>query len=96
VYGWQRKRAKDNYCKPQGGRQLIEGLARIVWQGRTVFLCYDSDVATNPRVRLAEWHLAEALASLGATVRVIRLPRGDPRPDGTPAKIGLDDFLVAL
>jgi putative DNA primase/helicase len=28
-------------------------------------------------------------------VRVVRLPAANPGPDGTPAKIGLDDFLVA-
>jgi putative DNA primase/helicase len=95
VYGWQRKRVKNNDGNLQGERQLIEGLAGIVWQGRTVFLCYDSDAVTNPNVRLAEWHLAEALACLGATVRIVRLPQGDPGPDGTPTKIGLDDFLVA-
>jgi len=95
VFGWQKKRAKGKDGKPQGERELIDGLARIPWKGRPVFLCFDSDSATNPNVRLAEWHLAETLARHGAIVRVVRLPAGDPGPDGTPAKIGLDDFLVA-
>src|SRR5262249_33859732 len=28
-------------------------------------------------------------------VRVVRLPQGDPGPDGKPSKVGLDDYLVA-
>jgi putative DNA primase/helicase len=95
VYGWQKKRTKDKDGKPQGERQLIDDLAAIAWQGRPMYLTYDSDAATNPGVRMAEWHLAEVLQRLGAVVRVIRLPGGDPAPDGTPGKVGLDDYLVA-
>jgi putative DNA primase/helicase len=95
VFGWQKKRAKDGDGKPQGERELIPGLAGIPWQGRAVFLCYDSDAADNSSVRLAEWHLAEVLARHGATVKVVRLPAGAPGPDGRPAKVGLDDFLGA-
>jgi putative DNA primase/helicase len=95
VYGWQRKRPRDTHGTPQGERQLIDDLAGIPWQGRLVFLCFDSDAATNLNVRRAEFHLAETLARHGATVRVVRLPVGDPGPDGMPTKIGLDDFLVA-
>jgi putative DNA primase/helicase len=95
VYGWQRKRLRDKDGKACGERQLIEGLAGLPWQGRPVFLCFDSDAATNPNVRRAEWHLAEALAGRGASVKVVRLPAGDPGADGAPVKVGLDDFLVA-
>jgi putative DNA primase/helicase len=95
VYGWQMKRPKDKDGKPQGERELIPGLAAVPWQGRPVFLCFDSDAATNPNVRKAEWYLAETLARHEATVRIVRLPQGDPGPDGKPAKVGLDDYLVA-
>jgi hypothetical protein len=83
---------EDGLCRPTA---RPDGLAGRLWQGRPVFLCFDSDASTNPSVRLAEWHLAETLRRYGAVVRVVRLPPGDPRPDGAPAKIGLDDFLVA-
>ena len=66
VYGWQKKRNKDKDGKGQGERELIADLAGIAWQGRLVYLCFDSDAATNPNVRGAEWHLAEALARHGA------------------------------
>jgi hypothetical protein len=95
VYGWQKRRLRDEHGRGKGDRELIEALARIPWQDRPVFLCFDSDAATNPNVRWAEWHLAAALAHRGALVRVVRLPAGDPGPDGTPAKGGLDDYLVA-
>jgi putative DNA primase/helicase len=95
VFGWQQKRRKNTDSKPQGERELIPGLAGIPWHGRPVFLAFDSDAADKPAVRLAEWHLAEVLARHGATVKIVRLPPGDPGADGTPAKVGLDDFLVA-
>jgi P4 family phage/plasmid primase-like protien len=93
VWGWQKKRAKGKDGKPTGERELIDSLASIAWQGRLVYVCFDSEM--NPHVRGAEWHLAETLIRHGATVRIVRLPAGDPGPDGTPAKVGLDDFLVA-
>src|SRR5206468_3537951 len=83
---------KDKEGKAQGERELIDDLAPIAWQGRLVPLCFDSDAATNPNVRRAEWDLAETLRRHGAIVRIVRLPAGDPGPDGTPAKVGLDDF----
>jgi putative DNA primase/helicase len=94
-WGWQKKRIKGKDGKSVGERELIDDLSAIPWQGRPVYLVFDSDAATNPNVRWAEWHLAEALARRGATVKVIRLPAGDPKPDRTLAKVGLDDFLLA-
>jgi putative DNA primase/helicase len=94
VFGWQKKRAKDKDGKPQGEREPIADLALIQWQGRPVHLCFDSDAATNPSVRRAECTIAEALARQGAIVKVIRLPQGVAGPDGTAAKVGLDDFLL--
>jgi putative DNA primase/helicase len=95
VWSWQKKRARDKDGKPQGERELIDDLAPIPWQSRPAFLVFDSDAATNPNVRAAEWSLAEMLHRHGAVVHVVRLPVGAIGPDGTPAKIGLDDYLVA-
>jgi putative DNA primase/helicase len=94
VYGWQRKREKDKDNKPKGERELIDGLASIRWSGRTVYVCFDSDAATNPLVRLAEWHLTQVLLRHGAIVKIVRLPEGDQGTDGKPGKVGLDDYLV--
>jgi putative DNA primase/helicase len=95
VFGWQKKRKRGDDGNATGDRELIDGLSQIAWQGRTVFLGFDSDAVTNYSVLVAEWYLAETLQRHGANVRVVRLPQGNPGPDGTPTKIGLDDFLVA-
>jgi len=68
---------------------LLPDLEQIHWQGRKVYICFDSDLADNPAVRENESLLAAALKLRGATVRVVRLPseeNGD--------KNGLDDFIV--
>ena len=43
----------------------------------------------------AESRLAAHLKQRGAIVKAVRLPAGEPGPDGKPTKMGLDDFLVA-
>jgi len=88
VWNWQKKQSKDAEGNRIGERELIDDLATIPWQGRIVFIAYDSDAATNSNVQLAESALAEALQRRGANVRIIRFPA-----DGD-AKVGLDDFLV--
>jgi hypothetical protein len=85
VYSWQRKRKSKS--EP---RQLIPDLDYLPWQGRTVLILFDSDIAEKPTVQWAAYHLAEALAAKGAVVRVARLPHG---PGGE--KQGADDFLLA-
>jgi hypothetical protein len=70
--------------------EMIADLAAVAWQGRTVYIVYDSDAASKPAVRAAAERLAKALRARGAVVRVVELP---PGPDGQ--KVGLDDFLAA-
>jgi len=69
---------------------LLPDLDRIKWNGRLVFICFDSDASENESVAANERLLASSLAMQGAKVRIVRLQPGD---DG--AKVGLDDFLVA-
>ncbi len=85
VYGW-----KDGKSE-----RLLPAMERIAWKGRPVRLVFDSDITRNENVQEAEARLAKHLADRGATVRVVRLPDGAPDADGMPAKMGLDDFLVA-
>jgi len=70
-------------------KQFIPDLAAVPWKGRKVYVVFDSDAATNPKVQQAESALAGVLRGHGATVRVVRLPAA---PDG--GKLGLDDYLV--
>src|SRR5262245_17218140 len=95
VYGWQVKRPRGKSGKGKGKRELIDLLAAVAWQGRQVFLAFDSDAATNPNVVWAEWHLAQVLQALGAVVRIVRLPEGPAGAGCPPVKVGLDDYLLA-
>jgi hypothetical protein len=88
TYGWQKKRPRDGNGKGTGPRELIDDLDSIAWQGRQVFIAFDSDAAEKQEVRWAEYHLAEALQRRGAGVKVVRLPANGS------AKVGLDDYLV--
>jgi len=83
VYGW---RTRD-----RGKSRALPDFDRFVWDGRTVMIAYDSDVAEKPEVQIAEERLGEYLRSLGAAVKVLRLPRLGP--EGT--KTGVDDYLIA-
>lgn len=71
------------------GLKLLPELEHFVWQGRTVYICYDSDRVNNDQVQGAEHMLARTLQAAGAQVRVVSIP---PTLDGT--KVGLDDYLV--
>jgi hypothetical protein len=90
VEGWSQKRARGADDKPKGQRELLPDLAAVAWAAREVSIVYDSDISSKPDVARAERHLAAALASVGARVKLVRLP---PGPDG--AKVGLDDYLLA-
>jgi putative DNA primase/helicase len=82
VWSWK-TRDKHDHSAP------IPDLEHIVWQGRMVFVVYDSDLATNRKVRLAEYALAKELQRRGATVKAVRLPSGT-----AGQKVGLDDYLL--
>jgi AAA domain/Domain of unknown function (DUF3854) len=67
----------------------IPDLDLIVWNGRTVFLVFDSDLRTNKQVGAALYAFAKELKRRGANVSKIDLPDG---PGGS--KVGLDDYLL--
>lgn len=94
VYGWQKKREKDAKGKPVGPRELIDDLEAVAWNDRSVYIVYDSDAARTDKVRRAEAIFAGLLIEHGSKVFVVRLPEGPLGDDGTPAKVGLDDYLL--
>lgn len=59
-------------------------------KGRDVFLAFDSDVMTNPKVSAALTRLRTFLTGRHAIVHDVRLPSG---PNGE--KVGLDDYFAA-
>jgi hypothetical protein len=77
VWNWQRD-----------GKPLPEW-SDVPLQGRSVYVAFDSDVATNEHVQKARLALTDFLRSQGARVRWLGLPS---RPDG--GKLGIDDWLA--
>ena len=71
-----------------GGVVLLADWDRIALKGRTVYLAFDSDVATKAPVRQALERLTEHLRRRGAKVWIANLPQ-----DGD-AKTGIDDYLL--
>lgn len=63
---------------------LFEELESFRWNGRTVYLGFDSDLWTNPNVRYALYELAFKLLTKGAIVKIATWKNGK----------GVDDHLV--
>lgn len=82
VWSWRTKSSS-------GQTGPLPDLDRIPFKGRKVYVVFDSDLATNEKVRHAEAALAAELAGRGAEVYRIPLPAG---PSGE--KVGLDDYLL--
>lgn len=56
------------------GKAFLDGLVEIVWNDRNVYIVYDSDAVTNPKVTKAENALASELLARGAHVYIGRIP----------------------
>ena len=79
---------------PNGERCDVKGTIpdfdRVGWQGRKVYVCYDSDVQKNASVKAARNGLARMLKGKGADVFFTDVPEGTDA-----AKQGVDDWLFA-
>jgi len=73
----------------QGGKTALTAWNDIALDGRRIYLAFDSDAASNPKVASALDRLGSYLAGKHADVRYCYLPAGDD------AKVGLDDYLAA-
>ena len=91
VWGWRYspREPHPNGKLEKGRSRPIPDLDLVQWESRRVYLVFDSDIHQNWKVATAETALARALASRGAEVFIIRLPKN------SMAKIGIDDLLVA-
>jgi len=90
VWSWRGTVGKTG--GPRGERIDIKGpindLNRIVWSGRTVFILFDTNVATNDSVKWARKGITRELATRRAEVRCIDLP-------ANCGVNGVDDLLFA-
>lgn len=68
----------------------IPDLDLVEWRGRTVWITYDSDTATNEKVRAARTALAQELYRRGAEVIY-----ATHIPDLGDGHTGMDDFLLS-
>lgn len=68
VWCWRIRDAVTGESRP------IADLDLVAWEGRIVYITFDSDATTKPEVRQAEAALAAELQRRGAVVRVVRLP----------------------
>lgn len=69
---------------------VVSDFLNIPLVGRSVYICFDSDAATNQHVADAEKELARYLSGLGADVYIVRLPN-----TYNGAKVGIDDYFAA-
>ena len=83
VYNWRGKNKYD-------GLTALPDFEDIAFNGRPVYLCFDSDVMLKLEVHRALERLGRFVSNKGATIAYIYLP---PGPQGE--KVGLDDFLAA-
>ena len=72
-----------------GGTTILADFDYITLKGRVVYLCFDSDSRTNPKVGSALARLKEHLERKGASVYVVQLPEG-----AGGEKVGADDYLA--
>ncbi len=80
---------------PTGKRRLTEPI-RDLCEGRdTVYLCWDSDWASNEGVAKSLVHMGELLTDAGVDEVVYLGVPGGVGPDGQPGKAGVDDWLAA-
>ena len=85
-YGWKKSKTEE----------LHPSMARIAWQGRDVFIVFDSDRETNPQIRDAESRLALQLQRHGANVRIVKFPPGPPAPMASRKKSGSTIFCSPM
>lgn len=77
-----------NFKSKKNGLRRLPIFNNINLKGRTVFIIFDSDSATNPQVLYAQYKFAEELNNMGAKPIVINLPKIEDR------KHGIDDYIV--
>ena len=77
------------FMSKKAGTSLLPALEGVNYKDRVIYICYDSDAATNPDVLMAEATLAKRLIDKGATVMIARIPQRKGR------KVGIDDYITA-
>jgi hypothetical protein len=76
--------------------ELLDAFKDFKWEGRKVYICFDSDGHTNDDIQLACQELINTfLRHLLGDLYIAHMPDiFPPKPDKTRDKTGLDDFLI--
>ncbi|NQW15961.1 MAG: DUF3854 domain-containing protein [Chloroflexi bacterium] len=82
VYGWRGTNSK-------GGKTVLADFEEIAFNGRRIYLAFDSDFRTNESVLKALKRFGAFMEGRGAIVQFLILPEG---PNET--KQGLDDYIA--
>lgn len=77
-----------NFKSKKNGLFRLPVFNEINFKGRTVYIVFDSDSATNPQVLHAQYKFAEELFNLGAHPLIVSIPKEDDK------KHGIDDYIV--
>lgn len=80
VWSWRSKKLEQ---------PILDDFKQFQWKDRNVYLCFDSDSHTNPKVIQALNCFALAMTEMGAKVYTIEL-----HSKNDEEKVGLDDYLV--
>lgn len=78
-----------NFKSKKSGLFRLPLFDTIALKGRTVFIVFDSDAATNPQVLFAQYKFAEELFNCGAHPLSVNIPSQEGK------KYGIDDYIVA-
>ena len=76
----------DKTAREEEDKYLLRELRSFEWEGRKVFIFYDADTFTNPKVRQALYELVFKLTALGAVIRVATWKASEGK--------GIDDYLA--
>jgi Domain of unknown function (DUF3854) len=74
-WGWRGKPGAEDEFQDKDRRGALSDFNRITWERRDVYIIFDSNVSTNPRVARARVALAKELAGRGAKVYLVALPQ---------------------
>ncbi len=75
------------FMSKRAGALMLPIFEELNCKDRAIYICFDSDAATNPDILLAEATLAKRLVEKGATVFIARIPHGKH-------KVGIDDYML--
>lgn len=77
-----------NFKSKKNGLFRLPVFNEINLKGRTVYIIFDSDSATNPQVLHAQYKFAEEMFNCGAHPIIVNIPKEEGK------KHGIDDYIV--